>query len=282
MYYYTVYRISRVFFLLVLVALSAKAQPQPRIDNIRPVAHNDTITISYDLIGAQPGQQFRIKAFCWNGFREIPLKAIDGHTLVGRGQQQLDWYVLKDLDLLVGDSITFTLAAYPPDDVPVTPTDRKMAVFTRITQQVDAYLEETYNHTKPFSDFGEHLYEHRHQYNELLRKLEKWNKMHDTLLVNRRKLEASIGTLWGDEAKAATETFFQDLFDRKHRNLRDEYNKLYKRIKDGADGHYEGKSRNEFIEELKADIFLLTQKHILPQLDDLKAHADKLYKQLPL
>lgn len=285
MFYHTVNWSIAVVLVGIRAVLPASAQ---RIGNIRPVAHHDTIVITYDLVGTQPGDQFQIKAFCWDGYEETPLTAVGGRTVVGRGTHQLEWRVLQEpgRDLLVGDSITFTLEATRFESASATPSalttdDKKKQLFSQLTGQVDSYLEQLYNQSVLFRDFGERPFTSNSGYAKLDEQTKRLNKAYETLLENRRTFEATSSTLWGSSAGTLTKDFFRNLFDVVHRDALKSYNDVLKMMNDVVYHNYQGRRRSELVQDIQQRIYQLTH-NAEAKINLLKGDAQEVYRQLPL
>lgn len=278
MIYYTVHRLTGLLLLWGWTTLPTDAQ---RIVNIRPMARQDTIILTYDVIETQPGQQFKIKAYCWNGFEEIELKSTDGKTIVGRGTHKLTWRVLNDVDVLAGDSITFTLVGTVPDAVGSNPQERKARLLPELTGKIDLYLEQLYNQAVLFRDFGERPFESNSGYAKLDEQTQRLNRAYEDLLMSRRALEANVETLWGSSAGTAVKTFFQDLFETTHQNALTSYNDILKMMNDVVHRNYRGQSRNALVKDIQTKIYPLT-KDADDERRQRKAKAETLYRQLAL
>ncbi|WP_171062721.1 hypothetical protein [Larkinella sp. C7] len=197
------------------------------IEQIRAFASGDTILISYDLVGGSPSQSYKIRASCWDGIGKTELKSIQGLTVVKPGRNhQLKWRVLNDMEIgLVGDSITFTLAASeynPPiggwNDKSLTIEDRKAILIMDLTSQIDAYLNEVYNTAKLFRGYSDGAVTGQSALRNLDEQRKLLNAAYNTLLKNRRTFELTVQQLWKDETKTAiAETFFTTILDRMHR-----------------------------------------------------------------
>lgn len=283
MFYHTVNWFGAVLLLGLWAAMPASAQ---RIENIRPVAHRDTIIISYDLVGTQPGDQFQVKAYCWDGYEETPLNAVGGRTVVGRGKHKLAWRVLEDRDLLIGDSITFTLVATrfegaSEPHVTLTADDKKKQLFSQLTGQVDSYLEQMYNQAVLFRDFGERPFASNSGYAKLDEQTKRFNKAYETLLENRRTFEATTVTLWGSSAGTLTKDFFKNLFDVVHRDALKSYNDVLKMMNDVVHHNYQGRRRSDLVQDIQQRIYQLTH-NADAKINLLKGDAQEVYRQLPL
>lgn len=197
-----------------------------RIEHIRAVAASDTILITYDLVGGNPGQSYKIRASCWDGIGRTDLKTIQGHSIVKPGRNHLlKWKVLDDMELLVGDSITFTLIAseYTPSngswvDASLTADDRKSLLFMELGSQVDAYLGEVENTAELFLGYTDGVFTGQGALGKLEEQRNAMNAAYNALLKNRRPFELNIYRLWGDKAKASAEVFFAATLDDMHRN----------------------------------------------------------------
>ena len=283
MFYRTVNWFGVVCLMGLWAMTPASAQ---RIENIRPVAHKDTIIISYDLVGTQPGDQFQVKAYCWDGYEETPLNAVGGRTVVRRGTHKLEWRVLEDRDLLVGDSITFTLVATrfegaSEPHITLTADDKKKQLFSQLTGQVDSYLEQMYNQSVMFRDFGERPFASNSGYAKLDQQTQRFNKAYETLLENRRTFEATTVTLWGSSAGTLTKDFFKNLFDVVHRDALKSYNDVLKMMNDVVHHNYQGRRRNELVQDIQQRIYQLTH-NADAKINLLKGDAQEVYRQLPL
>ncbi|KAA9345380.1 hypothetical protein F0P93_29395 [Larkinella humicola] len=178
-------------------------------------------------MGGAPNQAYKIRASCWDGIGKTELKSIQGLTVVKPGRDhQLKWRVLDDMEVgLVGDSITFTLAAseYTPpiggwNDKTLTPEDQKAFLIMDLTSQINAYLNEVYNTAKIFRGYSDGAFTGQSALRNLDEQRKLLNAAYNTLLKNRRTFELTIQRLWRDEAKTAVaETFFTTFLDKMHR-----------------------------------------------------------------
>lgn len=282
--YYSVNRLSLLTWLLFWSLTPACAQP--RVANVRAVAQHDTIVITYELVGVQPGEQYAIKAFCWDGYQETALTALHGRAVVGRGTHQLNWRVLAERDLLVGDSITFTIVATRTDSVlhdalPRTTDERKSLMRSRLTAQVDTYLEQQSDQAGLFRDFAERPFESRSGYAKLDEQTQRCNRAYVTLLQNRRTFEAEAGQLWGSQTGLDTQRFFEDLLDKEHRDALKKYNDVLKLMNDVVHGNYKGRPKKALVDEIQTKIYTLTA-NAETNMARFKTKAADLYRQLAL
>lgn len=278
MLYYTVNWPIVLLFLGSLVTLPSAAQ---QIVNVRPLTRQDTIILTYDIIETQPGQQFKIKAYCWNGYEEIELKSVSGQTIVGRGTHKLAWNVLSDVDVLAGDSITFTIVGFVPDGVGKSVQEQKILLLPQLTGKVDLYLEQLYNQALLFGDFAERPFESNSGYAKLDEQTKHSNKAYEDLLMHRRSFEATIESLWGSSAGKASKDFFQDLFEGAHQNIMTSYNDILKMMNDVVHRNYRGQNRKSLLRDIQERIYNLT-KNAADKRRQNKIKAEILYQQLPL
>ena len=189
-------------------------------------------------------------------------------------------------DLLVGDSITFTLVATrfegaSEPQVTLTTDDKKKQLFSQLTGQVDSYLEQLYNQAVLFRDFGERPFTSNSGYAKLDEQTKRLNKAYETLLENRRTFEATTVTLWGSSAGTLTKDFFKNLFDVVHRDALKSYNDVLKMMNDVVHRNYQGRRRSELVQDIQQRIYQLTH-NADAKINLLKGDAQEVYRQLPL
>lgn len=283
MTYYTVDRRVILFFACFGTILPALAQ---RITNIRPVAYQDTIVLTYDLVGAQPGQQFKIKAYCHNGYGDIiELKALEearrGGTVVAGGTHQLTWRVLTDVpNGLDSDSIMFTLIATLPEGPSLDLADRKALLYRELTAKTNVYLEQLYDQKVWLEYFSAKPFQSNWVYGELARQRDTFNKTYLALLEKHQDFELTVETLWDNDAREATEKFFNAILRSRtstHQNLLDSYNKILNKMNTYVHGPAPG--RKALAEEIQRDIRNVTTDPD-GERQDLRAAAEDLYKKL--
>lgn len=282
MIYYPVHRLIFLFFAWFWTTLPTSAQ---RITNIRPVAHQDTIVLTYDLVGAQPGQQFKIKAYCHNGYGDIiELKSLEeakrGGTIVGGGTHQLTWRVLGDVPILAGDSIMFTVIATVPEGPNLTLADRKALLYSELTRKTNLYLEQLYDQKVYLEYFGEKPFESNWVYGELTKQRDTFNKTYQALLEKHQEFELTVESLWGNNARELTEKFFNDILTSgtsTHQSLLDSYNKILNKMNTYVQGSARG--RRALAQEIQHDIRQVTSNPDRER-QDLRDAAQKLYEKL--
>ena len=263
-----------------------------RIEQIRAFASGDTILISYDLVGGPPSQSYKIRASCWDGIGKTELKSIQGLTVVKPGRDhQIKWRVLDDMEIgLVGDSITFTLAAseYTPQvgagsDESLTIADRKAFLIMDLTSQIEAYLNEVSNQVKLFSDYSEGALTSRPAAIKLDEQRRQLNAAYNTLLKNRRTFELTIYRLWKDKAKTSADDFFRTSLDEMHSEyilpLNDEVMKKMNEYNTFGGKNYKNKSVLKEIQERVRD---LTKPLFAHKIRTAREKATKLYETLTL
>lgn len=282
MFYYTVYRHIFLFFACFWTVLPTLAQ---RIANIQPVAHQDTIVLSYDLVGAQPGQQFKIKAYCQNDFGDIiELKALEeakrGGTIVAGGRHQLTWRVLEDVPILAGDSIMFTIIASLPEGPNLTLADRKALLYAELTSKTNLYLEQLYDQKVYLDYFSEKPFESNWVYGELAKQRDTFNKAYQALLEKHQEFELTVETLWGNSAREDTEKFFIAILTSgtsTHQTLLDSYNKILNKMNTYVKSSARG--RRALAQEIQQDIRNVTTNPDRER-QNLRDAAQKLYEKL--
>ncbi|WP_421829633.1 hypothetical protein [Larkinella sp.] len=260
------------------------------IEQIRAFASGDTILISYDLVGGSPSQSYKIRASCWDGIGKTELKSIQGLTVVQPGRDhQLKWRVLDDMEIgLVGDSITFTLAAseYTPpiggwNDTSLTIEDRKAILIMDLTSQIDAYLNEVSNQVKLFSDYSEGALTSRPAAIKLDEQRRQLNAAYNTLLKNRRTFELTIYRLWKDNAKTIADAFFRTTLDEMHAEfilpLNDEVMKKMNEYNTFGGENYKSK---KILKEIQDRVKDLTKPMFAHKIKTARDNANELYKTL--
>lgn len=112
-------------FLIVSVCINLSSAFSQRISNVHTEQKGNYIYIYYDLDSRDQREKFDVQAFCQvdGGRDEFQLNTVSGDVGqdVGNGtSKRIVWDVLKDVESLEGDDITFVVRATPKGQSPVT------------------------------------------------------------------------------------------------------------------------------------------------------------------
>jgi hypothetical protein len=268
-----------------------------RISNLRHEQFGEKIIIKYDIVGATSDQTFLINAVCNTGGKSIPLApdAVENsnwQNVKGGDNRQIVWSVLKQMNELVDEKVSFTIFAegYSNQQAvagePQAPargmslSNKKSLVYADLTAQTDTYLEEVYNMVTQFRNFGIHAFESQADLKRLDQQTAKTNAAYDKLLQNRRPFEQTIRELWGSELmNCQTETFFRRSIEQMHRTFLLPLNETVRKINE-LNARFTSKSeRAKTIERLKLEIEIRTSQ-LDQEINSIKGDAKGLYAQL--